>query len=298
MDLRALATFLTVADTGSFTRAGERLRVSQSAVSQQIRTLEEDLGASLFARQTRKVTLTQAGSVLLPYARQIVRKVEEARAVVSDFEGLGRGRVSVGTSGAVCHHILPDLVREFSSRFGKIEVHVLSGFTLETLQRTIDGTVDLGIVPLPVKESGLVITQLGRDELCAIAPRDHAWQRMERVRAKDFAGQSLVASDRRSQTFRTLERFVLEAGVFPTIVMEISDVEAVKRMVGVGLGVSVVPRWAVRKEEASGDLVVRPLGPRGVYRSWGLVRRASDSLTASQRSFVGICTSHLPVLMA
>ncbi|HYB99227.1 MAG TPA: LysR family transcriptional regulator [Candidatus Limnocylindrales bacterium] len=293
-----LATFLTVAETGSFTRAGERLRVTQSAVSQQVRALEQDLGSTLFARQTRKVTLTQAGSVLLPYARQIVRKVEEARAVVSDFEGMGRGRVSVGSGGAVCHHILPDLVREFSSRFGKIDVQVLSGFSIETLQRTLDGTVDLGILLLPVQESGLVVTELGRDELVAIAPRDHAWTALERVKAKDFAGQPLVVYDRRSQTFRLLERFVLEAGVFPSIAMEISDLEAVKKMVAAGLGVSLVARWAVRKEELAGDLVVRPLGPRGLYRTWGLVRRANDVLTASQRSFVSICTSRFPDLLA
>jgi len=298
MDLRMLATFLTVAETGSFTRAGERLRVTQSAVSQQVRALEQDLGSTLFARQTRKVTLTQAGSVLLPYARQIVRKVEEARAVVSDFEGMGRGRVSVGSGGAVCHHILPDLVREFSSRFGKIDVQVLSGFSIETLQRTLDGTVDLGILLLPVQESGLVVTELGRDELVAIAPRDHAWTALERVKAKDFAGQPLVVYDRRSQTFRLLERFVLEAGVFPSIAMEISDLEAVKKMVAAGLGVSLVARWAVRKEELAGDLVVRPLGPRGLYRTWGLVRRANDVLTASQRSFVSICTSRFPDLLA
>ncbi|HYC55719.1 MAG TPA: LysR family transcriptional regulator [Candidatus Binatia bacterium] len=293
-----LATFLTVAETGSFTRAGERLRVTQSAVSQQVRALEEDLGSTLFARQTRKVTLTQAGNVLLPYARQIVRKVEEARAVVSDFEGMGRGRVSVGSGGAVCHHILPDLVREFSSRFGKIDVQVISGFSVETLHRTLDGTVDLGILLLPVQEQGLVVSELGRDELVAIAPRDHAWGALERVKAKDFAGQPLVVYDRRSQTFRLLERFVLEAGVFPSIAMEISDLEAVKKMVAAGLGVSLVARWAVRKEELAGDLIVRPLGPKGLYRPWGLVRRANDVLTNSQRSFVSICTTRFPDLLA
>ena len=146
MDWDKLRVFHAVAEAGSFTRAGDILHLSQSAVSQQIRALEESLGSPLFTRQARSVKLTQAGNVLLPYARQIIAKVDEAAAVVSDFEGMGRGRVSIGAGGAICHHVLPAILSEFASRFGKIEVQVVSGFTEETLARTIDGTVDLGLL--------------------------------------------------------------------------------------------------------------------------------------------------------
>jgi DNA-binding transcriptional LysR family regulator len=154
MDIRELRTFIAAAETGSFTRAGGRLQISQSAVSQQIRLLEESVGAPLFTRRAREVSLTQAGSVLLPYARQIVAKLDEARAVVSDYETLGRGRVVIGAGGAVCHHLLPQLLKEFSERFAKVEIQVMSGFSNETMQRTVDGSVDLGIVVLPLQHAG------------------------------------------------------------------------------------------------------------------------------------------------
>lgn len=297
MEIRSLSTFAAVAETGSFTRAGQKLEISQSAVSQQIRSLEESLGSALFARQARKVTLTQAGNILLPYARQILRKVEEARSVVSDVEGLGRGRVSIGAGGAVCHHVLPQVLSEFSSRFGRIEVQVTSGFSQDTLKHTLDGTVDLGILLLPVSNSAVVTTELGRDELVAIAPPGHPWEALDRVRPKDFIDQTLVTYARSSETYRILETFLLEQGVFPTVAMEISDLEAVKKMVEVGLGVSILAGWAVRKEALAESLVVRPLGNNGLYRSWGLVRRANEALTASQRGFISICTSRFPGLL-
>jgi len=298
MEIRALRTFIAVAETGSFTRAGQRLKVSQSAVSQQIRSLEEAVGTSLFTRQARKVALTQAGNVLLPYARQISTKIDEATAVISDFEGMGRGKVAIGAGGAICHHILPQILCEFSARFAKIEIQVLSGFSDETLQRTIEGSVDLGLLLLPVDETGIVATDLGRDELLAIARPGHPWEALDRVRARDFVGEQVVIYNRTSHTFHILERFLLEAGVFPKFGMEINDLEAVKKMVEVGLGVSIVAAWTVRREVAEGTLVARPLGPRGLYRSWGLVRRANETPTASQKAFIGICSSTFPKLVS
>jgi len=298
MEIRALRTFLAVAETGSFTRAGQRLKVSQSAVSQQIRSLEESVGSPLFSRQARNVTVTQAGNVLLPYARQILAKVDDAKAVISDFEGLGRGRIAIGASGPICHHVLPQILREFAARFGKIEIQVISGFSEETLKKTLDGTVDVGVVLLPVSHHAVAITELGRDELVAIAPGGHPWEQLDRVRARDFEGQKLVVYDRQSQTFRILERFLLESGVFPSFGMEISDLEAVKKMVEVGLGVSVVARWAVEREVEDGSLIARPLAPNGLYRSWALVRRANEAVTASHRGLIGICQAQFAKLIS
>ncbi|MEE8311395.1 MAG: LysR family transcriptional regulator [Candidatus Binatia bacterium] len=298
MEIKALRTFIAVTETGSFTRAGQRLSVSQSAVSQQIRILEKEVGTPLFTRRARNVTPTQAGNVLLPYARQITAKADEAAAVISDFEGMGRGRVAIGAGGAICHHVLPSILSEFSARFSKIEIQVLSGFTVETLDRTLDGTVDVGLLVLPITTGGLMTTELGRDELVAIAPRGHRWESLERVRARDFSDEQVVVYNRSSRTFRILERFLLEDGVFPKFAMEISDLEAVKKMVEVGLGVSVVAAWAVRREIDDGTLISRPLAPRGLYRTWGLVRRSGETATASHRAFINICKTRFASLLS
>lgn len=297
MDIRELRTFIAVAEAGSFTRAGGRLQISQSAVSQQIRLLEESLGTPLFTRRAREVSLTQAGNVLLPYARQIVAKLEEARAVVSDYESLGRGRIVIGAGGAVCHHLLPELLKDFAQRFAKVEIQVISGFSNETLQRTIEGGVDLGIVVLPLQHTAVVSAELGRDELVAIARPGHRWTGLARVRARDFVDEPLVVYERNSHTFRIIERFLLEEGVFPRFAMEISDLEAVKRMVEAGLGVAVMATWMIREEILRGSLIARPLGARGLHRGWGVLHRASEALTASQKGFLSICRTRFPELI-
>jgi DNA-binding transcriptional LysR family regulator len=218
--------------------------------------------------------------------------------VISDFEGLGRGRVAIGAGGAICHHVLPHILREFSDRFAKIEIQVISGFSLETMQRALDGTIDLGILLLPVRDTALVATEMGRDQLVAIAPPGHRWQELKRIKPADFAGEKLITYDRKSETFSILERFLLEDGVFPRFGMEISDLEAVKKMVGAGLGVAVVAGWTVRTEVEAGNLIAKPLGARGLYRSWGMVYRSSETLTASQRGLISICKSRFPGLVS
>ncbi len=298
MEIRSLRSFVAVVDNGGFTTAGRRLGISQSAVSQQVRLLEQELGATLLCRSGRRIAVTQAGDTLLPYARQILAKLDEAKAAVSDFEALGRGRVAIGAGGTVCRHILPAILREFAERFGRVDVHVVSGYSAQTVARVADGSVDFGIVVLPVQEKALVASELGRDELVAVARPDHPWAGRDVVRPQDFADERLIAYDRVSQTYRILERFLLEAGVFPRVAMEIDDLEAVKRMVSEGLGISAVARWTVQREVNEESLIVRPLGRRGLYRTWGLVRRSGEPLTAAQRGFLAVCRNRFPGLLA
>jgi DNA-binding transcriptional LysR family regulator len=151
--------------------------------------------------------------------------------------------------------------------------------------------VDLGIVVLPIQHGSVVTADLGRDELVAIARPGHRWNEATRVRARDFIDEPLVVYERNSHTFRIIERFLLEEGVFPRFAMEISDLEAVKRMVEAGLGVAVMARWMIREEVERGSLIARPLGTRGLHRSWGVLHRSNEALTASQKGFLSICRS-------
>jgi len=297
MDAKQLRTFAAIIELASFTRAARRLRLSQSAISQQISALERQLGVKLIDRTGAGARPTAAGDILLQYARQIRTKVDEAQRVLADYEHAGGGVLRIGAGGAACHYLLPSILKEFHDRFPKLELHVLSGHTRLTLERLHEGELDAGVLTLPVSQPKLRILDLGRDELVAIVAPSHSWAGRRRVQAGEFAGQPLLIYERRSQTFALIERLLLEAGVFPHIAMEMDHLEAVVGMVCVGLGVAIVPRWAVRAEAASGHVMTLSIGKSGLCRSWGLGFREQNQPPRPLKAFTRLCAERLPALL-
>jgi DNA-binding transcriptional LysR family regulator len=297
MDTKQLRTFATIVDLASFTRAARRLNLSQSAISQQISALERQVGVKLVARTGAGARPTAAGDILLHYARQILAKIDEAERVLADYEHAGGGVLRIGAGGAACHYLLPSVLKEFHDRFPKVELRVVSGHTRLTLERLHEGELDVGVLTLPVSQPKLRILDLGRDELVAIVAPSHPWAERKRIQASEFAGQPLLIYERRSQTFALIERVLLETGVFPQIAMEMDHLEAVVGMVRVGLGVAIVPRWAVRAETASGYVATVSIGKTGLGRGWGLGFREANHQLQTLKAFARLCTERLPQLL-
>jgi DNA-binding transcriptional LysR family regulator len=298
VETRQLRTFAVIVETKSFTRAGRRLSLSQSAISQQIGTLERQLGVKLLRRTGTGASPTAAGELLLHYARQVLEKIDEAQRLLIDYEASGAGVLRVGAGGAACEHLLPAVLKELRERFPRVEVHVLSGPTPLTVQRLLEDDLDVGLVTLPVAEPKLRVHSLGRDELIVIVAPGHPWTAQRRIRPLDLAGQALVVYERRSQTYHVIERVFLEAGVFPSIAMEMDHLGAVSGMVRAGFGVAVVPAWAVKQEIAAGDLIGLPIGKSGVFRTWGLALREDTHRPQTQKTFVRLCAERIPELLS
>jgi len=298
METKQLRTFLTIVDTESFTRAGRRLGLSQSAISQQIGALERQLGVKLLRRTGTGAKPSAAGEILVHYARQVVRKIDEAQRVLADFESNGAGVLRIGAGGAACHFLLPSILKELRSDYPKVDLQVVSGPTQTTVERLLDGELDLGVLTMPVVHNRLRVLPLGRDELVAIVGTDHPWSARRRVQAEDFAEQPLLIYERRSQTFRLIERVLLEAGVFPQVSMEMDHLEAVTAMVRDGLGVAIVPRWTIRDEIANAQLVALPIGKVGLTRAWGLGTVEQDHQPQAMKTFVRLCTDRLPAILS
>jgi DNA-binding transcriptional LysR family regulator len=297
IDAKLLRTFVTIVDLRSFTRAGRRLGLSQSAISQQIAAQERQLGVKLLVRAGNGVRPTPAGEILLHYARQILSKVDEAQRVLTAYESTGSGVLRVGAGGAACEHLLPSVLQSFHAEFARVELRVLSGPSALTIQRLLEGDLDVGMLTLPVSQDKLRIFELGRDELVVITAPDHPWAARRRLDAADLAGQPLLVYERRSSTYHIVERVLLEAGVFPHIVMELDHLGAVSSMVRVGFGLAVVPRWAVAADLAAGRLAALSIGKTGLYRAWGLALRAEDHQPQTLRAFVRLCLERLPPLL-
>jgi DNA-binding transcriptional LysR family regulator len=298
LDARLLRTFVTIVDVRSFTRAGRRLGLSQSAISQQIAAQERQLGVKLLVRSGTGVRPTPAGELMLHYARQILAKVDEAQRMLTVYDATGASVLRIGAGGAACEHMLPPILHAFHEEFPRVELRVRSGPSPRSIERLLEGDLDIALLSLPVAEPKLRVFEVGRDELVVITAAQHPLAAQQRVELGALAGQPLLVYERRSSTYRLVERALLEASIFPRIVMELDHLGAVTSMVRVGLGLAIVPRWAVTDDLASGGLAGLSIGKNGLARAWGLAVRADDHQPPTLRAFVRLCQERLPALLS
>ncbi len=297
IETKQLRILRSIIEVGSFTGAGEQLGMSQPAISQQIRALEEQLGVAVLLRSGKTLKATPAGEMLLQCARQVLDKLDETERYLEEHVKGRGGMVRIGTPEPPCNYLLPEVLVEMKKRFPRIDVRVVSGHTAATLGRLTAGEIDVALLPLPVDAPRFRIVELERDELVAVVPPDHAWANMPFVAARDFEKEPLLVYDRASQITELTLTFLLEDGVFPRIAVEVDHLEAVKDLVVRRLGVAVMPTWAARRELESGSLVSIRLGATGVTRAWGVIHPDLQPYPATLRALVRLFADALPPLL-
>jgi DNA-binding transcriptional LysR family regulator len=297
LETKQLKIFKTIVEVGSFTRAGARLNLSQPAISQHIRALEEHLGVPVLLRVGKRARPTPAGEVLLHCAEQVLDKIEDAERLLAEQGMGGGGVVRIGGDDAACQHLLPTVLKDFLALFPRVHLKLTSGHTASTLGRVLGGELDLGLVTLPVETDRIRVTEVGRDELVAITRPDHAWAERRRVQASDFADQPLILYERESRMTEILLRFLLEEGVFPRVTMEVDHVAVVKELVRLGLGVAVLPTWAVHSEVENGELCAVAIGAQGLTRVWCLSALDNGAQPVALKALVRLCVDQLPRLL-
>jgi len=267
LDIRHLKLIVAVTEEKSVTKAGERLHLTQSALSHQLRDLEDRLGTSLFLRLNKKMILTPAGERLLHTARQVLDELKRAEDHISQMVASNQGTLRISTECYTCYHWLPDLLKEFSRKFPGVQVKIVVEATHQPVPALLHGKLDLAIVSSSQRDKRLLYRPLFSDELVAIMPADHAWAVRPYIRARDFADQHLIlyVPPEESTIFQKLLR---PAGITPAQLSEVHLTEAIIEMVKAGLGISVLAKWAVKEQLASGKIIARPLTSKGFHRQW------------------------------
>jgi DNA-binding transcriptional LysR family regulator len=283
LNLDQIRTFADVLALGSFSAAAVRLGISQPAVSLQVRALEKRFGVKLIERVGRRVAPTAAGAEFLTHARQVEAALEAAAEAMAPHATGATGRVRLGTGATACIYLLPPLLRELRRRFPDLEISVSTGNTPDMLRAIEENRIDVGLVTLPAAGRALDIRPLIDDEFVLVAPRGSVLPR--EITAAELARHSLVQYEVGANTRRLTDAWAMRAGISLKPVMELGSVEAIKELVGAGLGCSVLPRMAIRAKEAERQLVVRSLRPR-LYRKLALVLRKDKPLTKGLREVV------------
>jgi DNA-binding transcriptional LysR family regulator len=273
MQFQQLRYFVAVAETRHFTRAAEALHVAQPSLSQQIRSLERELGAGLFTRARGNIALTDAGEALLPLARRILADTDTARREVQELAQLRRGRVRLGATPSLCTGLLPDVLRAFHDAHPGIQLLVEEGGSHDLVRKLARGALDLALVvlPLPTPSPALTTVELLHEDLVVVSsPSARAPRRP--VRVADLRDTPMVMF-RHGYDLRELTVAACRAeGFEPVFTVEGGEMDAVLGFVRAGLGLAVVPRMVA--ERAGTGLRVTPLARPGLRRTIALAHRS------------------------
>lgn len=286
-NLDHLQTFADVVRLGSFSAAAARLNLTQPAVSLQIRQLELKLGLKLIERVGRKATPTAAGRALLQHAGGIDAAVNAALEDVAQHGRNVTGRVRIGIGATACIHILPPILSDLRKRFPQLDLMVTTGNAPEILRAIEENSLDLGLVTLPPNSKNLGraldVTPLIDDDFVAIAPK--AMKLPDPVTPAALMAQPLVIPEPGGHTRSLIDGWFASAGLTPKAGMELDSVEAIKQLVGAGLGCSVLPGMALATPEARRGLEVRALKPK-LSRQLALVLRRDKPLSRGLRETI------------
>jgi DNA-binding transcriptional LysR family regulator len=284
-----LRAFADVIELGSFSAAAERLNLTQPAVSQQVKQLERRFALKLIERVARKVTPTPAGIELMAHARRLEAVMAGALDAMARHATGALGRVRIGTGATACIHLLPPVLRDLRGRLPSLEIAVSTGNTAHILKLLEDNALDVGLVTLPARGRALSITPVLDDEFVAIASPD-APPLPRRVTPAVLAARPLVLYESGAQTRRIVDQWFGRRSSSFKPVMELGSVEAIKELVGAGLGYyGVLPRMAVSNEMKRNGLIVRSLAPR-LSRKLALVLRRDKRLDRGLREVVNALT--------
>ena len=275
LNLDYLRTFLDVIELGSFSAAGERLGLTQPAVSLQIRQLERRLGVRLIERIGRRAQPTGAGLELAGYASGLDQLAARAIEEVSRHAKGAVGRVRIGSGATACIYVLPPVLRELRRRFPSLQITVTVGNTSDIVKAVDENAIDVALVTLPASGRMLEITRVLDDEFVAIAPP--SMKLPSRPTAAALSSLPILLFEPGGNTHRIADEWFRQGGVNLRPAMTLGSVDAIKELVRAGLGCAVLPGMAVRSQTHRKGLVVRSLTPKA-HRTLALVIRRDKPL--------------------
>lgn len=296
MELRHIRYFLAVATCQSFTRAADKVHVSQPSLSVQITALEEELGAPLFDRLGRKVLLTQAGELFRQHAERLLLEVEHAIQAVQDLHGAKRGRLVVGTLSTVNSYLIPPVASRFKQRFPGIQLQVHAQPSADIVAALLSNHLDLGICLLPVARPQVTTIPLFDERLVLVAPSSFAI-RKPRLRMQELGGLPLVLMPADYCLRKMIESECAHAGVRPQVVLEMSSPEGILQAVMEGTGATVLPELYVRLRLPGTDLQLIDLYDPAPRHAVGLAYLSGRYQNLAAKEFANLCQSTMHELL-
>lgn len=289
MNLKQLEVFLAVVENGSFSRASEATFITQSTVSQHISSLEAEFDLKLLDRSRKIVLPTEAGKLLLTYARQIVSKVREVPLAVKRFRGLEDTVIKIGASNIPGNYLIPAILPLFTARYPRVSLTVLQGDSRETLDRLKKEEIEVGIIGTLFEDKSIDFQPLGQDKIALVVKGDHRWAGKKPISPKEMLTERFIIREVGSGTDKTVHEALAKAGIRPEqmkIQASLGSNEAVKQAVRNGMGAAFISETSIAKELAHGEMAVVRIRGMTISRFFYLIRRRKRDLSPPARAFV------------
>lgn len=296
MHIETLKVFCDLVDLESFSLAAERNFITQSAVSQQIRALEEKFKRRLLERirGRREVKLTPAGEVFYRESKLVLDAYEHLNESLRGVVGKIGGTVKVATVYSVGLHELPAKVREFMTKFPAAKIDLEYSRTTRVVRDVLNGTVELGVLAFPEPRRGLTITPMPDNLLVLIAPPDHKFAKRKKIKVTELNGEEFVHFERDVPTRKAMDKIFKANNVEVKKVAEFDNIETIKRAVEVGFGLAIVPEPAVIEARNAGTIAVIELAEKYWIRSVGVIYRSDRALSLAAKKFVDLLSQGKP----
>jgi DNA-binding transcriptional LysR family regulator len=289
METRLLKMFCAVAQSGGLVGAAGTLHLTPSAISHGLKSLETQLGCRLFHRTGKKLLLNQAGEQLLAQIAGPLAALDAAQESLKRLSQWGHSRLRLGVTASVCQYLLPAVIRELRKSFAHLTLQIESGDMPGMVELIKQNRIDLALGVAPENASGLEVRPVFKDELMFVCAPSHPWATERSISRDELRRQPLILYQRHSLTARLVDAYFRQLDLEPSTVMEIGNIEAIKELVKLNLGVGVLAPWTADKELARGSLRMRPMGARPLRREWAVASLAGRRFTLAEESFLRFC---------
>ena len=288
MLFRQVECFLAVARQGNVSRAAEEMFLTQPTLTARIKGLETEVGDQLFVRTSRGMRLTDAGKEFLPHAERVIGSFEEGKQRVAELRGVSGGQLVLGASPGVGTYALPGLLERYTAAYPQVSISVRTGHSEAILEMTLREEVQLGLTR-SMKHPEIESLTLYEDELVLIVDPDHRFTRRGSARIAEVGEEQLIFFDHDSSYYDQTHSMFREAGFRELRTMEVDNIEAAKRMVEHRLGVAFLPRTAVVRSVAAGNLVLVSVDDAPeMSRSMAALKRRDVPATGPVQAFLEI----------
>ncbi|MEM6823379.1 MAG: LysR family transcriptional regulator [Verrucomicrobiota bacterium] len=293
MQIESFRVFRDLVESQSFSKAAQMNDITQSAVSQQIRAMEERFHIPLIERSSKRFALTREGELLYQTSKEIIVNFDTLQHQFNEMRNIVSGNIRIATVYSIGLHELPPYLKSFLKEFPNVNVHVEYRRSNQVYEEVQAGTCDLGLVAFPSHKKNLKVESFKKDRLVVICSPAHKMGSLQHIDVSDLSDCKFIGFEPDIPTRRAVDKMFRDSGIDPKPVMEFDNIETVKRAVEIDAGISIVPRATVEQEIKSGSLKALEFKNKPYHRPLGMIYKSGRVLSPALKRFLKTLKEHI-----